>query len=54
MIGENVNGLLVMASPLSYSDNASRLIELTLNHRLPAMFGYKEAPPCSRRTRAGY
>jgi putative ABC transport system substrate-binding protein len=42
MIGQNVNGLLVMASPLSYSDNASRLIQLTLKYRLPAMFGYKE------------
>ena len=26
MIAENVNSLLVMASPISYSDNASRLI----------------------------
>ena len=31
-----------MASPINYSDNASRLIQLTLKHRLPAMFGYKE------------
>jgi putative ABC transport system substrate-binding protein len=30
MIAENVNSLLVMASPISYSDNASRLIQLTL------------------------
>src|SRR6202790_5500653 len=42
MVGENVNSLLVMASPISYSDNASRLIQLTLKHRLPAMFGYRE------------
>ena len=38
----NVNSLLVMASPINYSNNASRLIQLTLKHRLPAMFGYKE------------
>ena len=42
VIRENVNSLLVMASPLMYGDNASRLIQLTLKHRLPAMFGYKE------------
>jgi putative tryptophan/tyrosine transport system substrate-binding protein len=42
MIAENVNSLLVMASPVNYSDNASHLIQLTLKHRLPAMFGYKE------------
>jgi hypothetical protein len=36
MTGENVNNLLVMASPINYSNNASRLI------RLPALFGYKE------------
>jgi putative ABC transport system substrate-binding protein len=42
MIRENVNSLLVMASPIMYGDNASRLIQLTLKHRLPAMFGYKE------------
>jgi putative tryptophan/tyrosine transport system substrate-binding protein len=42
MIGENVNSLLVMASPINYSNNALRLIQLTLKHRLPAMFGYKE------------
>ena len=42
VIRENVNSLLVMASPIIYGDNASRLIQLTLKHRLPAMFGYKE------------
>jgi ABC-type uncharacterized transport system substrate-binding protein len=42
MTRENVNSLLVMASPIMYGDNASRLIQLTLKHRLPAMFGYKE------------
>jgi putative ABC transport system substrate-binding protein len=42
VIRENVNSLLVMASPIMYGDNASRLIQLTLKHRLPAMFGYKE------------
>jgi ABC-type uncharacterized transport system substrate-binding protein len=42
ILAENVNSLLVMASPINYSDNASRLIQLTLKHRLPAMFGYKE------------
>ena len=42
MTGENVNSLLVMASPINYSNNASRLIQLTLKHRLPALFGYKE------------
>jgi ABC-type uncharacterized transport system substrate-binding protein len=42
MIAENVKALLVMASPINYSDNASRLVQLTLEHRLPAMFGYKE------------
>jgi putative ABC transport system substrate-binding protein len=42
VVGENVHSLLVMASPSNYSDNASRLIQLTLKHRLPAMFGYKE------------
>jgi ABC transporter substrate binding protein len=42
ILAENVNSLLVMASPISYSDNASHLIQLTLKHRLPAMFGYKE------------
>jgi putative ABC transport system substrate-binding protein len=40
--GDNVDSLLVMASPISYSNNASHLIELTLEHRLPAMFGYTE------------
>jgi hypothetical protein len=29
-------------SPINYSNNASRLIQLTLKHRLPALFGYKE------------
>ena len=42
ILAENINSLLVMASPINYSDNASRLIQLTLKHRLPAMFGYKE------------
>jgi putative tryptophan/tyrosine transport system substrate-binding protein len=42
VIRENVNSLLVMASPIMYGYNASRLIQLTLKHRLPAMFGYKE------------
>jgi putative tryptophan/tyrosine transport system substrate-binding protein len=42
VVRENVNSLLVIASPINYGDNASRLIELTLKHRLPAMFGYKE------------
>src|SRR3984893_5114141 len=42
ILAENINSLLVMASPISYSDNASHLIQLTLKHRLPAMFGYKE------------
>jgi putative ABC transport system substrate-binding protein len=42
VISENVNSLLVMASPIMYGDNSSRLIQLTLKHRLPAMFGYKE------------
>jgi putative tryptophan/tyrosine transport system substrate-binding protein len=42
VIRENVNSLMVMASPIMYGDNASRLIQLTLKHRLPAMFGYKE------------
>jgi hypothetical protein len=42
MTGENVNSLLVMASPINYSNNASRLIQLTLKHRLPALFGYKQ------------
>jgi putative ABC transport system substrate-binding protein len=42
MIAESVDSLLVMASPVNYSDNASHLIQLTLKHHLPAMFGYKE------------
>jgi putative ABC transport system substrate-binding protein len=42
VLAENVNSLLVIASPINYSDNASRLIQLTLKHRLPAMFGNKE------------
>jgi putative ABC transport system substrate-binding protein len=42
MVGESVDSLLVMASPISYSNNASRLIQLTLKHRLPTMFGWKE------------
>jgi putative tryptophan/tyrosine transport system substrate-binding protein len=42
VIRENVDSLLVMASPIMYGDNSSRLIQLTLKHRLPAMFGYKE------------
>jgi len=42
VLSENVNSLLVMASPIMYGDNASRLIQLTLKHRLPAMFGYRE------------
>jgi putative tryptophan/tyrosine transport system substrate-binding protein len=42
ILAENVDSLLVMASPINYSDNASRLIQLTLKHRSPAMFGYKE------------
>jgi putative ABC transport system substrate-binding protein len=42
VIRENVNSLLVIASPINYGGNASRLIQLTLKHRLPTMFGYKE------------
>src|SRR5499433_4164377 len=42
LIGENVNSFLVLASPISYSDNAVPLIELALTHRLAGMFGYKE------------
>ena len=42
LIGENVNSFLVLASPISYSDNAIPLIELALTHRLAGMFGYKE------------
>jgi putative tryptophan/tyrosine transport system substrate-binding protein len=42
VIRENVNSLLVIASPINYGGNASRLIQLTLKHKLPTMFGYKE------------
>jgi putative tryptophan/tyrosine transport system substrate-binding protein len=31
-----------MASPIMYGDNSLHLIQLTLKHRLPAMFGFKE------------
>jgi putative ABC transport system substrate-binding protein len=40
--GENASGLLVLASPTSYSDRGMRLAQLALKHRLPAMFGFKE------------
>src|SRR5262249_61631084 len=42
LIGENINSFLVLASPISYSDDAVPLIELALTHRLAGMFGYKE------------
>jgi putative tryptophan/tyrosine transport system substrate-binding protein len=42
LIRENINSLLVMASPIMYGDNSLHLIQLTLKHRLPAMFGFKE------------
>ena len=41
MTQERVSGLLVIASPLSFSERAP-LAELALRHRLPGMFGSKE------------
>jgi putative ABC transport system substrate-binding protein len=41
MTQERASGLLVIASPLSFSERAP-LAELALRHRLPGMFGSKE------------
>jgi putative ABC transport system substrate-binding protein len=41
MTRERVDGLLVIASPFSFSQRA-RLAELALKHRLPGMFGTRE------------
>jgi ABC-type uncharacterized transport system substrate-binding protein len=42
ILGANVDGLLVLASPMSYSDRGMLLAQLALRYRLPAMFGFKE------------
>jgi putative ABC transport system substrate-binding protein len=42
LISENASTLLVLASPMSYSDRGMRLAQLAVKHRLPAMFGFKE------------
>jgi len=42
ILGANADSLLVLASPMSYSDRGMFLAQLALKHRLPAMFGFKE------------
>jgi putative tryptophan/tyrosine transport system substrate-binding protein len=42
MTREHLDGFLLLASPLSYSDRGARQAELALKHRLPGMFGFKE------------
>jgi len=42
MTQAQVGGVLVLASPASYSDRGERLGQLALKHRLPGMFGFEE------------
>jgi len=42
LLSVNVDSLLVLASPMSYSDRGMLLVQLALKHNLPAMFGLKE------------
>jgi putative tryptophan/tyrosine transport system substrate-binding protein len=42
ILGANADSLLVLASPMSYSDRGMLLAQLALKNRLPAMFGFNE------------
>ena len=42
ILGADADGVLVLASPMSYSDRGMLLAQLALKYRLPAMFGFKE------------
>jgi putative tryptophan/tyrosine transport system substrate-binding protein len=42
ILSANADSLLVLASPMSYSDRGMLLAQLALKYRLPAMFGFKE------------
>jgi ABC-type uncharacterized transport system substrate-binding protein len=42
ILSANADSLLVLASPMSYSDRGMLLAQLSLKYRLPAMFGFKE------------
>jgi putative tryptophan/tyrosine transport system substrate-binding protein len=42
MTEAKVAGVLILASPTSYSVNGARLAELALQHQLPSMFGLEE------------
>jgi ABC-type uncharacterized transport system substrate-binding protein len=42
ILAANADSLLVLASPMSYSDRGMLLAQLALKYRLPGMFGFKE------------